>query len=258
MKNSYTSISERRREIVRFIREHGEANVEILVKAFDTSPATIRRDLVNLNKMGMIHREFGKVKAVQTSPEDYNNDKNQKIEDIKNELAKIAANFIEEDSTIFINSSSAAGKVAKYLKNKRVNIVTNNIKVAFKEHHPQSTIVLTGGEVRLPKEALIGSYTVDFIDKIKSDIAVIGCYGLSIENGLTTPILAEAKINNLMVKNATKKVIAIADYRKLGNVANFKSAEATEVDYLITDSFADRKIIADLEKIGVTVIQINI
>ena len=256
MKSSYKEVKERQEAIIDFVKEKKSTTVDTLVKVFNVSPATIRRDLVTLANIGQIEKSFGKVTSKENII-DYDH-KNENMDRIKDELAKIAANFIDRDSTIFINSSSAAAKVSKYLASKRVNIITNNVKVAFEDHHPQSTIVLTSGEVRYPKEALVGSYTIDFIEKVQADIAVIGCYGLSIKDGLTTPVLAEAKINNMMIKNTRKKVIAIADYRKLGNIATFKSAEAKQIDYLITDSYADQKIIKELEDIGIIVVQINI
>lgn len=257
MKNSITNIQERQKNILKLLKAGDTYTVNALSLTFQTSESTIRRDLTNLVQMGKVVRSHGKAKIATTGLEIDTYD-NQEIEIIKEALAKTAASFVKNGNTVFINSSSAALDAVKYLVHKQVTIITNNIKVAALDHNSESSVFLTGGEVRFPKEALIGQAAQTFFETIQADIAIIGCYGISAERGLTTPVIHEAKINEVIVQQTKGLVICIADYRKIGESANFKSCDLSHIDYLITDTFANQDSLKQIEEAGVRVIQIQI
>ncbi|MDN6538418.1 MAG: DeoR/GlpR transcriptional regulator, partial [Lactococcus sp.] len=78
------------------------------------------------------------------------------------------------------------------------------------------------------------------------------------ERGLTTPVIHEAKINEVIVKQTRGIVICIADYRKIGESANFKSCDLSYIDYLITDTFSNPDKLKKIEDCGVNIIQIQV
>ncbi|GFH42438.1 DeoR family transcriptional regulator [Lactococcus hodotermopsidis] len=257
MKNSIENIQARHKVLLDIMKDGENHTVTELSTLLKTSETTIRRDLTNLAQMGKVVRSHGKARIATTGLEIDKCD-NEEIEAIKEALAKTAASFVKNSNTVFINSSSAALDSVKYLINKQVTIITNNVKVAALDHNSESSVFLSGGEVRFPKEALIGQAAQAFFETIQADIAIIGCYGISAERGLTTPVIHEAKINEVIVKQTDGLVICIADYRKIGESANFKSCDLAHVDYLITDTFANQDSLKKIEDCGVTVIQIQI
>lgn len=256
MKSSQKTIQKRRENLVDLLKKSKQT---LLVKEIsaelDVSEITIRRDLTALEKMGLVHREHGKASAVKkTGVEDYN----EEIEELKNAIAKKAAELVKEGDTLFTNTGSTALSSLKYLGNKRVTIVSNNVKVASLDHNPNSTVILSGGEIRFPKEALVGDIAIDSFSKMSSDISIIGCSGLSLENGITTPVLHEAKINSLIIERTNGLVVVVADYRKIGFSSNFTSGNIKDINYLITDIFAPLEVIREIEKQGVQVIQVEV
>jgi DeoR/GlpR family transcriptional regulator of sugar metabolism len=68
----------------------------------------------------------------------------------------------------------------------------------------------------------------------------------------------EARINKTIIDQTKGPVIVVADYRKIGAVSNFKSGDISRVNYVVTDSFADDRTVAQLEKAGIIVIQVAI
>jgi DeoR/GlpR family transcriptional regulator of sugar metabolism len=256
VKNSIVKIQERQEKLLSLLKDKNEHSVTELSEKLNISETTIRRDLISLAQMGKIIRLHGKA-VIQTTGEIDTSD-NEEIELIKEKLAKTAASFVKNGNIVFINSSSAALDAVKYLIDKRVTIITNNVKIATLDHNPESSIILSGGEIRFPKEALIGATAENFFSSMRSDISIIGCYGISAENGLTTPVIHEAKINEIIVKQTNGIVVVIADYRKIGHSANFKSCDLEHVNYLITDSFANQESLKKIEDCGVQIIQIQI
>ena len=257
MKNAIRNIQARQQTLLDMLKDDQAHTVKALSLSLKTSETTIRRDLASLARMGKVNRSHGKAKISKTGLEIDKCD-NQNIEVIKEALAKTAASFVKNGNTVFINSSSAALDAVKYLIHKQVTIITNNVKVAALDHNSESSVFLSGGEVRFPKEALIGQSAQAFFEAIQADIAIIGCYGISAERGLTTPVIHEAKINEVIVKQTRGIVICIADYRKIGESANFKSRDLSYIDYLITDTFSNPDKLKQIEDCGVNIIQIQV
>lgn len=255
MKSSHQTIKNRRDKLLELLNKETSLLVKEISLKLGVSEITVRRDLTALEKMGLVQRAHGKAQIVpKTGIEDYN----EEIEILKNAIAKKAAEFVKEGNTLFINTGSTALSSLKNLENKRVTIVTNNVKVANLDHNPNSTVILSGGEIRFPKEALVGDIAIDSFSKMSSDISIIGCSGLSIENGITTSVLHESKINSLIIERTNGLVIVVADYRKIGFSSNFTSGMIKDINYLITDTFAAPEVIREIEKQGVQVIQVEI
>ena len=255
MKSSDKVIKERRSKIIELLKQEDILLVKEISDYLMVSEITIRRDLTALEKMGQIKRLHGKAQIVKkTGTEDFNTE----LELLKVALSKKASEFVTEGNTLFINTSSTALSSLKNLGDKRLTIVTNNVKVASLDHNPNSTVILSGGEIRFPKEALVGDIAIESFSKMSSDISIIGCSGLSIENGITTPVLHEAKINSLIIERTNGLVVLVADYRKIGFSSNFTSGNIKDINYLITDNFAPLEVIREIEKQGVQVIQVEI
>lgn len=65
--------------------------------------------------------------------------------------------------------------------------------------------------------------------------AILGCSGLSYEQGITTSVHSEVSINQLMLENCSRPRIIVADQSKLGHSASFVSGSIHDVDVLVTN-----------------------
>lgn len=72
------------------------------------------------------------------------------------------------DDDIFINSSSTALKVLKFINNKRVNIIINNAKASSIKIDPLVNVILTGGGVSYPKNAMTGTFALNNLKSVAS------------------------------------------------------------------------------------------
>lgn len=264
MKNSSKNIYQRHNYIEKLLQEahQNQLPVQEIASKCNVSVMTIRRDLKTLEMMGIVTRFHGFVEL--------NNDyifkddatNNHSIEKIKISIANVAANFIHPGDTIFINTSSTALYTINSLNNKPVNVITNNLRIYEQIHkkslNNNSTVLITGGELRLPKEALTGDIAEESISRVISDVSIIGCSGFSLKNGITTENASESKVNRTMIEKTKGKVIVVADYRKINKDSSFFVYGIDHVDLLITDEFADVNAINELKKAGLQVIQVNV
>lgn len=249
MKIKKSIVDNRRNNILDYIKENNEISTQELVEAFDVSEITIRRDLSYLESIGKVQRFYGGAKINEEKDE-----KNLVLEDKKDRIAKKCAEFIEEYDDLFINSSSTALLVLKYLHGKRINVITNNARALFLDIDPLVTVTLTGGKITYPKNALTGSFAINNLKTLASDITIIGISGVSKEGELTTSLMDEMEINQYMINESTSKNILVCDSSKFSKTANFRIGSISLIDIVITDSDLDRDTIEMLEKNNIQIV----
>ena len=252
MRNSYKNIENRREHILDTLNKVDSMSIEELSKKLNVSEMTIRRDCNSLAKMGRITQKLGIVRFV--SPENASNSDSRFR--IKKSLGVEAAKHIQDDEIVFVNSSSTAIYAVQELVKKHVHIITNNGNVTklLSDHDPAS-IVLSGGNVN-NLDIMSGDVANRTFLSMRSDWSIIGCAGLSIEQGISTPSIEEANVNRNIIKNS-RRLIVVADYSKFGSFSNFTIGKVSDIDILITDTFVSGKTLDAFRKQGVEVIQVT-
>lgn len=253
MKNSLVNIEQRQKQILELLEQKTQMTALELSETLHVSISTIRRDLTLLEEKNDIIRKYGYCM--------YNHKNRTNFDEsgpvfIKQAIAREASNYVNDYDTLFINSSSTALKTIDFLTNEYLTIVTNNVKNNQSIHKNNCNYILTGGEMRFPKEALVGDIALNTIVSMNADVCIIGCSGVNLENGVTTKILNEAKINELMVTKTTRCKILVADNRKIGLTSKFKVADISAFDYVITDQFSSEETLNEIRKKGVKIIQV--
>lgn len=255
MKVNYSIVEKRRKNIMALIQKLGEVSVQLLSNEFGVSNLTIRRDLQYWEDRGAIIRNHGGAKLVQTMVNSENeyltNDK------YKHAIAKYAAQLVKENDTIFINTSSTALLMIQYIVNKTVTVITNNAKAVNIVHDPKVTIVLTGGELRIPKEAMVGDFALNNLKKVMANKCFLGCSGISAKDGITTAIMSETSINETMIERTSGLKVVLCDYTKVGNKHSFISSDTKQIDCLITDICADEEELEKIKQLDVEVIKLK-
>ena len=119
-----------------------------------------------------------------------------------------------------------------------LTIVTNSVPAAQALADTASTsghqVVLTGG-TRTPSEALVGPIAVQSLRGLHVDLVFLGCHGLDLKAGLTTPNLVEAETNRALIESG-RSLCVVADHTKweivgLGTIIGLEG-----VATLVTDS----------------------
>lgn len=254
MKKSVAFVETRRQQILAALAQHPGLKVRDLAVRHGVSALTIRRDLDALAAQGLLNRTYGG--AALTPADAIAHDNAQ--EDGKRALAARAAACIHEGDTVFINSSSTALLTLEYVRECHITAITNNGKASQQNLDPRIKLVLTGGHIQFPKEALTGEFALRNLEKVTAEKAVMGFSGVSLDGGLTSANLDEVAINEMMLRRTTGKVVVVVESRKLGHDSNFRSGELAQVSHLITDSGAGAEIIAELARRGIKVTLVDV
>jgi len=229
----------RQQSILCQVRNDGSVNVNTLAEQFGVSELTIRRDLDQLAKKGLVERTHGGATVRRNLP--IEPDYLQKASEQPQEKAAIAekmASLVESGDTLYINSGSTTFEVIRALaaSEKEITIVTNNIDAVYVcKESKHIRLILAGGVYRNRSHSVSGSLSALLINEIHANKAIIGVDGFSAATGLTTPILEEAETTRAMIEHTVGTVFVVAASNKIGVVSNFKTVSLDQVDVLVTD-----------------------
>jgi DeoR family fructose operon transcriptional repressor len=229
----------RQQYILSRIQDEGTVNVNQLSDALDVSELTIRRDLDQLAKRGLVERTHGGASLRRNLPVEP--DYLQKASEFPLEKSMIGQgvlDLVEDGDTLYINSGTTTLEAIRALvaSGKRLTIVTNNIDAAYVCRESQAIrLVLAGGVYRTRSHSVSGSLSSLIVEQIWANKAIIGVDGFSVQAGLTTPVLEEAETTRAMIKHTAGKVIVVAAANKIGVVSNYKTVSLEDVDILVTD-----------------------
>jgi len=249
MKRERACVDNRRNRIVEMMQKNQEVRVDELASILEVSLITIRRDLQYLEEKGLLVRNYGGAAAAP--------DTQDEVQMYRKLIARYAARMISDGDTLFVNTSRNALEVLKYIDADNVTVITNNGKAIYLEHPKGISIVLTGGELRHPKDAMVGDFALRNLQPIHVRKAFIGCSGISAEVGMSTEIFNEVSINRLMIDHTTQDVYVLADHTKIGNNSSFVSCPIEKIKYLITDEKASGEALELIREKGVLVHQVS-
>lgn len=254
MKKSVKEVRMRQAQIIEYLKMNKKCTVYELVNLLNVSLPTIRRDLDYLYNHNIIERYYGGASLIAVPDDDL---LQNPLELSKNSIAKQAASMINDNDIVFINSSSTAISILKYLTNKRVTIITNNANAIHYDSNPNVQIILTGGELRFPKHALVGDVAINTLSKITANKCILGCNGISAKAGLTTKNISEVTVNELMISKTIETKIVVCDSTKIGIASNFKAVDIEPIDYIITNKGCDESELEAIQDKSVKVIQLD-
>lgn len=253
MKKSRSEVEERRRKILALVSEQGRVEVALLAEEFQVSLLTVRRDLQVLEDEQYLVRYYGGAgRGPMLSEELVKNERDLSRESI----AKYAASLVEAGDSIFINTSSTALRMVKYIK-QNVTVITNNGNIINMETPANVTVVLTGGELRYKKGAMVGDFALSSLLRVTAKKSFIGCGGLSADMGMTTEMLNEVNINQAMFERISGRAYILADSTKIGKYRSFVSCPMAHITDIITDFGASQEEVDKFRNRGIIIHQVS-
>lgn len=229
--------TERKQYIQSKLDKEHSVIVSKLASELKVSEMTIRRDLSELEKLGILKKTHGgAIKDVSRSYEPPFSLREHTSLEQKRAIAKAALSFVNEGDTIVLDTGTTTVEFAKELASfQHLTIVTSSLQIAnlFLDH-PTITLLLSGGMLRRHEGSLVGNITQNTFQSLYFDTFFVVGAGLSEDAGLTDWIIEDATTKQIIMKHA-KKVVALMYAEKFGNTAFAQIANLNEIDILITD-----------------------
>jgi DeoR/GlpR family transcriptional regulator of sugar metabolism len=248
-------VAQRRQAILEMVRAGGAVSLRDLAAAFDTSDATIRRDLRQLEAEGLLGRSHGGAIARDTlSHEPSYVEKSRTASAEKSAIAELAAGLVSDGDAIVVGPGTTTECFARQLVRARdVTVVTNSLLVASALLRATGIDVeVTGGSVRGSIHALVGSVTENALHGLRMHRAFLSGNGLTAGHGLSTPNRLVAGVDRAIAE-AAEEVVVLADHTKLGVDTMVQTVAPGRISHLVTDSAADPAVLDELRDTGITV-----
>lgn len=229
-----------------------------LAEDFDVTTETVRKDLTELQRRGLVKRVHGGAVLMGTGGfEPLLSVRDRRNIEKKQRIAVATVRELPPGGTVIIDSGSTPACVAQRLPpDATLTVVTNSLVVAHTlTEHEHAQVVLLGGEVDKATSATVDAQTIRVVRELHVDALVLGADGISATGGLTTPTRIQAELKRAMVE-AADRVIAVMDHSKVGIDQHITFAACREIDELITDVDVDDEAAGELETAGLTVIRV--
>lgn len=227
----------RQKQILDLLARQGAVSVKQLTDALYVSEATVRRDLCDLEKMGMIKRTFGG--AVPVSEVNHQIPllvRESMNSAAKNEICRRASALVKDGDVIFLDGSSTAQYMVKYLKQySNLIVVTNGLKIAeLLSDVPQIKTYCTGGQMVPNSLVFVGRHAEAMAATVNIDICFVACRGIN-DKGVFSDSTEPETIVRRHFLNCSKMRVFLMTSEKIGKTYMHTLCHANEVDYVISD-----------------------
>ncbi len=236
------------------LAEQGELSVDALAKRFETSEVTIRKDLAELERNGLLLRRYGGAVPVPSElvaePMEA-----ELVSKQKQAIARAAAALIRDHNRLIIDSGSTTAALIPELGSKRgLVVMTNSLEVAaaLRELENEPTLLMTGGTWDPHSESFQGQVAEQVLHSYDFDQLFIGAAGIDPARGTTT--FNELIGLSRVMAEVAREVIVLAESHKLGRKIPNLELPWANIDVLITDTGMDDEAKAQIEQQGVQVI----
>ncbi len=246
--NKRQFIEERHAAILKLVREHGRVTVANLCERYAVSVATIRADLVELEKFGKIQRTHGgAIPTVKGGPPVPFGTRRKLYGTEKRAISKAAAALVKDGEVIFIDGGTTAPEMAHFLGDrKNITVITPSVEVASWLHSASLVnVYLLNGFLNRDSLSVIGVPSEDFLRQMNISKAYCGAAGFTIRDGLTDVDMGFIEQKRVIIKHA-RQVIGLLDHTKIGVASLASFASIDEIDTIITDRRLPDEMTAEL------------
>ena len=222
------------------IRDYIEKNNVVTIKELhalfpDVSLMTIHRDLDALEAAGDIVKVRGGARSVRHSGDLGFDVRLRENNPGKRAVAEKALALIQPNSSVFFDASTTNLILARCLPDIELNIFTTgpNIAIELCRLH-NANITLCCGTMNRKNMALSGQNTLEMLEKINIDLALIGVSGCSAEAGFTCGTESDMVVKRKVIQKARTSIV-LCDQAKFSRLMPYTFATFSDVDYLICD-----------------------
>jgi DeoR family fructose operon transcriptional repressor len=207
-----------------------------LCRELDASESSVRRDLIAIEKEGLLKRVYGGAMAVEAHGHDLDFDwQSTRMAEEKRRIGAVAAGLIEDGQTVILDGGSTVACVARALKNRSLQAITNSLPIAelFADSR-EIEVTLTGGYLYPRLRLMVGPLCEQMLSGITADVLIMGMGGVT-EAGFSNSNTLVVSHERKMIEVA-RKVIIVADRTKFGRASMIHLAPLEVADIVVSDA----------------------
>lgn len=229
-------LNDRQHEIMRIATAEGVVGVDGLAERFSVTPQTIRRDLNALCDRGLLARNHGGARPIDSVSNSGYADRAIANANEKRIIGQAAAALIPPRSAIMLNIGTTTEQVAWAIQGTpELMVITNNINVInILAGAPGKELLLAGGSVRQSDGAVVGDSAADFFRQFRVDLAVIGASAVEADGAILDFDHREVRVARAIIENS-RRVMLVVDHSKFERRATVRICDLAQINMVVTD-----------------------
>lgn len=244
----------RHAEILRCLAKDGSASVTALCAHLATSAATVRRDLIWLEREGVLTRVHGGAVLAPSHERPFDRVAHEDG-DVKDIVAAAAARLVRDNESVLLDIGTTTHRLAAHLRGRDITVLTSNLAV-YEELADDTAVelILLGGVVRRNYRSMVGFLTEDALRQVRADRVFLGASGVRDDGSVMDDTVVEVPLKRAMLA-AADQVVLLADRGKFpgGGLARICGAE--EIDVLVTNADTTGRGVTAMREAGAEVIE---
>jgi DeoR/GlpR family transcriptional regulator of sugar metabolism len=246
---------QRKQQILDLVKSRGQVVVRELSGEWDVSEDTVRRDLRDLARDGLLQRVHGGALAASAAVTDYAG-RQEIAPESKDRIGRAGAGLVHPGQVVAVDGGTSTSAMIRHLpRDLRATILTHSPTIAAELRlHQGIEVILIGGKLFRHSMVCVGSETVEAIHRTRADLFFLGATGIHPETGVTTGDWEEAAVKRAF-SACSGETILMASPEKLDAASPYQVIALDGIDVLIVDSATDSPVVKRCEEMGVTVIR---
>ncbi|MFZ1470734.1 MAG: DeoR/GlpR family DNA-binding transcription regulator [Paracoccaceae bacterium] len=249
--------------ILERLNQGGSISVTDIVREFGVSDMTVRRDLAELERGGLLERVHGGAVGLRRGPLTVVDDTEPVFEararqnaNRKACIAEAAAQHLAGCKSVAFDLGTTVLAAARAMvqagPDPQLRAFTNSLRVGQLMARANVTTYMSGGVIRAEEMSLTGQDAVDGFSRYYFDAVLLGASGMTPE-GVFDYSPEEAAVKSVFLQRSTERVL-LMDSTKFRRVSTVLIATLPQISTLITDAQPPPELASVLDEAKVRVI----
>ncbi len=226
---------DRQQQILRELAETPTLRIGDMARTHGVSTETIRRDLDELTRRGVLNRTYGgAVRAMNSEPTV--TERHQLFTEERERIARDAVHCMREGKIFMIGSGATTVHVARRMASelRDITVITHAFGVAtVLSMNPTIRVIVAPGEYCATEGAMTGAQTLQFLSQFTADYTLLGASGIAAD-GPSEALIDSGTVYRAMIQRAAKSIV-VADHSKFDLTYPYHYAGWSGISRLITD-----------------------
>lgn len=242
--------SQRKNYLMEVLRRDGQIVATRLSAELGVSEDTIRRDLREMAREGLLQRVHGG--ALPASPALGNFAARQQIAaDDKAAIGRAAAALVQPGQVVFVDGGTTCAQLVRALPRQlRATVVTHSPSIAMElMEHAGIEVIMLGGRLFRHSIVGVGAATLEAIAQIRADIFFMGVTSVHPESGLSTGDYEEACVKRALCRAAAETIV-LASPEKLATASPYRIVGLNEIGGIVLPAATPDEILRPYRELG--------
>lgn len=210
----------RKERIIELLAENEMVSKKQLEETLGVSPSTVQRDLIAMEKEGLLNRLWGGARRTANSELYKRVVAERSITDPMKAIGALAASKVNDGELIFIGPGKTTLAMVECLTARNITVITNGIPQLEALSRRSINVFLLCGFFKEYSRSVVGRQTNKMLASYRFDKAFVGIKGFDSNLSPLSADEYEYDIKNVCIQNA-RETYVLADHTKFNKTAMY-------------------------------------